>query len=404
MRRLDVKLKKLLSLHGKHWIVLISTLGALAFVMSCAPKAPAPVTKEPIKIGAILDYTGYVSDWGPKCEAGIKLALEEANYEVAGRPIEFIPEDGASDPTTSLDKLKELVEKDNVHICLGPLLGDCELAVGDYAAENHVLMTALYNGMTDLAPKGNWVIYPTTCYAQTIPMGWYAYDVLGYRTMVTVGSDFNAGHDYVNGAADAFKERGGTVVQQLWTPVAATDYSPYISTLEHADCLMHMIAGIAQAERFELQYLDSGVGMPTIHLTQDGHHTPATLAQYGAKLVGIIGESSYLPSRDDPINNAFVAAMEAKTGVAPGGEEQNSYVMAKVVLAALQATGGDDSFDKLWPAVLAVKMDTPQGPLSFDQHGIALTDMYVSQVQKVDDNYELLPIATYPPVTDPRLK
>jgi branched-chain amino acid transport system substrate-binding protein len=311
--------------------------------------------------------------------------------------------DGASDPTKSLDALKTLVQKDNVHIVLGPLLGDCELAVGDYAAENKVLMAALYNGMTDLAKKNNWIIYPTTCYAQTIQMGWYAYDILGYRTMVTVGSDFNAGHDYVNGAADAFKERGGTVIQQIWTDMATTDYAPYITTLKKADVVMHMIAGIAQAERFELQYLGSGTNMPTIHLTQDGHHISSILAQYGDKVSGIIGESSYLPSLDTPVNKPFVAAMEAKTGMEPGGEEVNSYIVTKVILAALEATGGDESFDKLWPAVLAVKMETPQGPLSFDQNGVAFTNMYVSQVQKINGKYELVSIKFYPPVSDPKL-
>jgi len=366
------------------------------------PGAPAPPA-EPIKIGAILDFTGFVADWGPKCKAGIELALEEANYEVAGRPIEFIAEDGASDPTTSLEKLKKLVERDNVHICLGPLLGDCHLAVGDYAAENKVLITALYNGMAELVPKGNWLVFPTTCYAQTIPIGWYAYDELGYRTMVTVGSDFTAGWAYVNGAADAFKERGGTVVQQVWTPMAEPDYAPYLATLEDADCVMHMIAGIMQAERFELQYLDSGIDMPTIHLTQDGHHTPPILKDYGDKVIGIIGGSSYLPALDTPVNNQFVAAMEAKTGMKPGGEEVNSYVVTKVILAALEATGGDDSFDKLWPAMLAVEMDTPQGPVSFEPNGVALTNIYVSQVQKINGEYVLVPIKIYPLVTDPRL-
>jgi hypothetical protein len=53
--------------------------------------------------------------------------------------------------------------------------------------------------------------------------------------------------------------------------------------------------------------------------------------------------------------------------------------------------------------VLAVKMETPQGPVSFDHNGVALTNMYVSQVQKVNGAYSLVPIKVYPPVEDPRL-
>jgi hypothetical protein len=35
---------------------------------------------EPIKIGAVLDFTGPVADLGPKFKAGIELALEEVGY------------------------------------------------------------------------------------------------------------------------------------------------------------------------------------------------------------------------------------------------------------------------------------------------------------------------------------
>ena len=62
---------------------------------------------EPIKIGAILDFTGPVADLGPKFKAGIELALEEAGYKVAGREIKLIVEDGATDvrlPSTSSRK------------------------------------------------------------------------------------------------------------------------------------------------------------------------------------------------------------------------------------------------------------------------------------------------------------
>jgi hypothetical protein len=75
-----------------------------------------------------------------------------------------------------------------------------------------------------------------------------------------------------------------------------------------------------------------------------------------------------------------------------------------VVLAGLKATNGDDSFGKLWPAVLKLKMDTPQGPLSFTPEGVAITDMYVTEAQKKDGEYVLSPpLFTVKAVRDWRL-
>ncbi|MBA7674260.1 hypothetical protein ES703_82468 [subsurface metagenome] len=78
--------------------------------------------------------------------------------------------------------------------------------------------------------------------------------------------------------------------------------------------------------------------------------------------------------------------------------------MTKVILAGLEATGGDDSFDVLWPAILALEIDTPQGPLSFSPEGVAITNMYVTQAEKVDGEYRLsAPIYTVHAVCDWRL-
>ncbi len=120
---------------------LIFVVLAVLFMSSPAFLGSAGETSaaEPIKIGAILDFTGPVADLGPKFKAGIELALEEAGYKVAGREIKLIVEDGATDVTVALDKFKKLADKDQVHICIGPLMGDAHLAIAPYAAEKKVI-------------------------------------------------------------------------------------------------------------------------------------------------------------------------------------------------------------------------------------------------------------------------
>lgn len=382
------------------FFLAIAFLSSL-FIGSSAQKATAA---EPIKIGAILDFTGPVADLGPKFKAGIELALEEAGYKVAGREIKLIVEDGATDVTTALDKFKKLADKDQVHICIGPLMGDAHLAIAPYAAEKKVLITSLINGMYETIKYKTYIIYPTTVDAQTYPFGQYAYQKLGYKSVITVGANYAGKIGYTNGFAKGFQDSGGTVVQQLWPPVGAPDYSPFISAIKKAEVVMYALEGPGPVSRFIYQYRQAGLKMPMVTITQDGDYTPEALKELGDIALGIKGEASYSWQINTPINQKFVKAIKAKTGKVPSCSEQNTYTLTKVILAGLKATNGDDSFSKLWPAVLKLKMDTPQGPLSFAPEGVAITDMYVTEAQKKDGEYVLSPpLYTVKAVRDWRL-
>lgn len=369
----------------RYLLLLIVLMTFLSFVATPYTARAA----DQIKIGAVLDFTGPVADLGPKFKAGIELALEEVNYKIAGKDIKLIVEDGATDVTTALDKFKKLVDKDGIRICIGPLMGDAHLAIAPYAAEKKVLITSLINGMYETIKYRTYLIYPTTVDAQTYPFGQYAYQKLGYKSAVTIGANYAGKIGYANGFAKGFQDAGGTVPQQLWPPVGCPDYSPYISTFKKADVVMYALEGPGPVSRFVYQYRQAGLKMPMVTITQDGDYTPEALKELGDIALGIKGESSYTWRLNTPINQKFVKGIKAKTGKVPSCSEQNAYTLANVILAGLKATNGDDSFGKLWPAVLKLKMDTPQGPLSFTPEGVAITDMYVTQAEKKDGEYVL---------------
>jgi hypothetical protein len=94
--------------------------------------------------------------------------------------------------------------------------------------------------------------------------------------------------------------------------------------------------------------------------------------------------------------------MIARTGVRPGAIEHNAYVMTKLILAGLEATGGDDSFDALWPAVVGMELDTPAGPLSFSPEGVGIKYTYILEARIIDGEYMWDIVYYYPPFEDPR--
>jgi len=386
-----MKLSKLLFVAGILGLLTLPALGA-----------------DPIKIGALFDYTGPVAELGPKFEAGLRLALEEVNYTVAGRKIELTIYDSATSVSVALDMFKKLVDSDGVKIVIGPLMGDAHLAIAPYASEKKILTTTLLNSMRSVAtrPGTTYLLYPTTCEAQTYWFGQYCYNVLGHRTMVTIGANYAGKIAYANGAAQGFIAAGGTVVGQLWPPVGCQDYSPYISGLAStvADVILYALEGPGPCSRFIYQAREAGVTKPLVTITMDGDYTPEALAELGDLGLGIIGESAYTWQLDNPENKAFVAAIKAKYGRVPCSAEQNTYALAKVILAGLEKTGGNVEFDDLWEAVLSSKLNTPAGSVSWTSEGVAITPAYVCQAELVNGVYQLsAPLYTEPKLIDPTL-
>jgi branched-chain amino acid transport system substrate-binding protein len=358
---------------------------------------------KPLKIGAILDFTGPAGMLGPLFKDGIVMALEENKNQIAGRPIELIAEDGATDPTTCLEKARKLVERDKVSIIIGPLMGDAHFAIDPYIATKKVLITTLYCGDLSLTKSKRWLIYPTTLVGLTIPLGWYAYDA-GYKTMDMITSDYAGGHGFMKGVRMGFEQKGGKIVQEILVPVGTADFGPYLSTLKSADCVSYFVPNTAESSRVIVQYREFGIKMPLLPTTLDGDIPESVMKELGDKVLGLRGQAAYIWQRDDPVNKKWVAAMQKRFGRMPSGIENNSYCLTKTILAGLKATGGNDAYDKLWPQVVKVKMDSPQGPLSYTPEGVAVTDGYIVEGKLVNGRYLWDPIKVYPQIHDPRLK
>ncbi|MFH1766363.1 MAG: ABC transporter substrate-binding protein [Gemmatimonadota bacterium] len=380
---------------------LISLTLVLGLVLSASMATTA--SAKPIKIGAILDMTGPAAMLGPLFRDGIVMALEENNNQVAGRPIELIVEDSATDPTTALEKARKLVERDQVNIIIGPLMGDAHFAIDPYVATKKVLITTLYCGDLSLTKSKRWLIYPTTLVGLTLPLGYYAYDA-GYRTMDMITSDYAGGHGFMKGVRMGFEEKGGKIIQEILVPVGTADFGPYLSTLKEADAVAYFVPNTAESARVITQYREFGIKMPLLPTTLDGDIPEHVMKELGDKVIGLRGQAVYIWQRDDPVNKNWADAMQKRFGRMPGGIENNSYVLAKTILAGLEATRGDDSYDKLWPEVVKVKMNTPQGSLSYTPEGLAITDGYIVEGKKEGDRYMWDPVKVYEKVIDPGLK
>ena len=83
--------------------ILILSLLAVPRAMVWAQKAQ----EKPIRLGVLVDFTGPMAFSGQPVLDGVKMRLEEANYKVAGRTIELVVEDAATDASIALEKAKK---------------------------------------------------------------------------------------------------------------------------------------------------------------------------------------------------------------------------------------------------------------------------------------------------------
>src|SRR5476649_2061244 len=101
--------------------MLKSVYASLAAALVCALLAfDAPAQSEPFRLGFLTVRTGALAAGGKQMEEGILLFLKEHNYTLAGRKVELVIVDTGGTPPQAKAKTQELVEKDRVHVIIGP--------------------------------------------------------------------------------------------------------------------------------------------------------------------------------------------------------------------------------------------------------------------------------------------
>jgi branched-chain amino acid transport system substrate-binding protein len=114
----------------RRWFSIATVLlGALA---ASVWSGLAPAQTDPIRVGFLTVRTGPLAAGGRQMEEGIQVFLKERNYTLAGRKVELIIADTGGNPVGAKTKTQELVERNKVHVIIGPLATFEALAIDDY--------------------------------------------------------------------------------------------------------------------------------------------------------------------------------------------------------------------------------------------------------------------------------
>lgn len=114
--------------------------------------------KSTVTLGAILPLTGSTSSLGESEEEALRIAVKDVNnyfFKInSSTRIELVVEDTQTNPTMSLEKLKQLAAK-GIRIVIGPATSAELEAIGDYANENGILLVSPSSTAPSVTIRGN---------------------------------------------------------------------------------------------------------------------------------------------------------------------------------------------------------------------------------------------------------
>lgn len=314
--------------------------------------APAIAQSAPIKLGVLMPFSGGLELFGAQAMQGIEMLVEEVNGAggVLGRQIEIIKADNRTDPKTSVERVQQLLRRDEVDAVIGPITSSARDAIASSIERGRKPL--LY--ATDY--EGGVCSDYIACYS-ALPAHYV--DPLVPHLMETVGKNvYLFGADYVwpqkmNAAIRAAVEAaGGAVVGEEYTPFGVKDFATTIRKIEEsgADTVILTLPG-ADGVTFVKQYTAAGMKDKT-RLAFMGFNENYLPGLSAAESEGIIGCSHFIQTLDRPEAQDFVARQKARYGddVVVSYYVDSHYGITKFFLEAMARAESDET-DKIMAAL-----------------------------------------------------
>lgn len=366
----------------------------LAAAVALAALAPQAYAEDTIKMGGLATLEGAFTVLGEDGMRGLKLALQEVNYTVAGKKIELQTGSSDASPESAVTAARKLVEQGGVQVLIGPLSGSEGIAVKDYAKTQpnvtFINGSSAAQDTTLFSPAENFFRFSTDGVQWMAGLGEYAFNEKGYKTVAVVAEDYSFPYSQVEGFMLPFCKLGGKVPAKMWVPIGNKDFSSVIASIPDDVDAIYVALGGADAINFLTQYQQSGGQSPLIggSITVD----QTVLGSKGAIRDAVVGTVAAGPTADTWDDPRWVKFSEDYKKAFPDGFPAPSlfahayYINTKAALLALEKVGGDlsDGGKKFREALSGLSFDTPTGPVKLDHNRNAVADIFVTEV--VDDN------------------
>ena len=357
----------------------------LALAGALALGATANARADELRIGFIAPMTGIFAQVGKDMVNGFQMDLDEHGGKLGGMDVKFIVEDDQAKPDAGVTKAKKLVLQDKVHMFIGGVLASTGYALAPVSTELKTIYIASIPAADDLTQRqlDKYPYFFRTGWSSSQPnhpLGQWACDQ-GYKKIAAVAADYAFGYEQVGGFQKAFEDCGGQIIQKIWPPLGTKDFGPYIPTIKaDAEAVFALMVG-PMSLQFPKQLRASGFKKPIVG--GGTSYDEFALPFMGDEVIGDVSALQYSAALETPKNKAFVKSYRAKYGKVPSYFSESNYSTALLIDQVIAKAGGK------WPGAeefikmaSAEKLDTPRGPVTFDDMRNPVQNIYIKKVEK----------------------
>lgn len=350
----------------------------LILLGSCSPK-PSGV----VRIGGLLPLSGDAAVWGVSMKEGIDLAAEEINSDRgASKPkIEMHYEDDRGLPNDGVTGAQKLMGVDKVKGLVGVANSSVALAIIPIIESNRVLFVSGGASSPKLSGASKYFFrtWPSDL-AEAIAMARYSKRKLNVGRIAILYIN----NEYGVGLRDPFKQEfealGGIIVSQQTFAQEATDFRTQLVSIRSANPeAVYLIGNPREMARCLKQARE--LGLKTQFLSVSGLVDPEVVNIAGAAAEGVIlTDASFDPTSQNPETQRFLFRFKQKYGKDPGMLAVTGYDALRVLIHALDETGGE-------PTAMAASLrglkEFPgaAGTISFDDKGDVSRPVRISTVK-----------------------
>jgi branched-chain amino acid transport system substrate-binding protein len=335
-------------------------------------KAPAVLAqaRAPLKLGVLLPYSKVYAQLGRDITDGMSLYFDKVGGTAGGRKVEMIKEDEELEPRVGIQKTRKLIEQDQVDLMTGIVSTHIAYAIRDIVDSAKMMLVVSNAGGNALTrDRKSPYIFRTsfTSWQISYPMGeWVAKHVS--KKLLLTAADYAFGAESIAAFKESYAAAGGEVVGELKPKLGETDYAPYLGQIRSArpEAIYAFFSG-SDAVRFVKQFDEYGL-KKDIKLTCAGFLVEEdVLGAQGRAALDALSSLHWAISLDNAENKAFTAAYQKAFGRPASVFALQGYDTGRVIVEALNKTGGDTSNkERLIQALEGVRFDSPRGSFAFD--------------------------------------
>ncbi|MNC28984.1 hypothetical protein D3C75_772160 [compost metagenome] len=347
-----------------------------------------------MRIGFITTLSTPAGYLGEDARDAFRLAIEQEGGKLGGVPVELLVEDDGLQPA----KGKQIVDRmslDGISLYTGVMFSNVLAAVVNGATQGDRFYISANAGPSNLAGAQCKANYFAASYQNDVPheMAGVAANDLGYRKMVILAPNYQAGRDALAGFKRTFKGE----VTEIYTKLNQLDFSVELARVRalNPDAVFQFHPGGAGIN-FAKQYGSSGLAKSIPMVVPVFSMDERMLAATGNVAEGVNVVSGWNPQSDKPANQAFIQAFTAKYNRAPTMYAAQGYDTARLIGSALKATSGDlKDADAFRSALRAADFDSVRGDFRFGSNQHAVIDWHLLKVQAgADGKLAEVPVKT----------